>query len=249
MIAIFELMSWLSGLDSTGYVGVDKGAAALVEVRDNGLTAGACIEVGGRDEEIDTRTGQTGSAGVTAGPARTTAAPDLAVITVADLLEMVGGTLTRAELEQVRARVKCSSIGDSLGDVVFGVIEARRRELTDSVRAFGDTSAFAGCLGPTPLASVPAERIGSILTAIEAMTGLTLVRVRCGEDAWLGVEDPTSGRLFEIDDVFDAWLHGAGTSPGSTVHWIGPVVDSFTRDELIETGPHDYVLPETPGAR
>lgn len=250
MICISELTSWLSGLDSTSHVGVDEGGLTLVEVRSNSLTAGAYIEVGGCDEDPDTRTDRTGSAAVTAGPARTTAAPYLAVITVADLLEMVGGTLTRAELEQVRARVKCSSIGEVLGDVVFAIIEARRRELTDSVRAFGDTTTFAGCLGAVPLASVPAERIGSLFTAIEAVTGLALVRVRCGEDAWLGVEDPISGRLFEVGDLFDAWLHGDGASPGSTAGWIGPVVDSFTCDELIQTGPHDYVLPETPrGAR
>ncbi|WP_062985936.1 hypothetical protein [Nocardia anaemiae] len=245
MIEVFELMSWLSGLDSTGQVGVAEGGLRLVEVRNDDLTAGAYIEVGGCAEEPDTRTDQTGSAEVTAGPARTTAAPYLAVITVADLLGMVGGTLTRAELGQVRARVKSSSIGEVLGDVVFAVTEARRRELTDSVRAFGDGTAFAGCLGAVQLASVPAERIGSLFTDIETATGLALVRVRCGDDAWLGVEDPATGRLFEIDDLFDAWLHGDSASPGLTTHWVGHVVDSFTRDELIQTGPHDYVLPET----
>ncbi|MEV4130329.1 hypothetical protein [Nocardia sp. NPDC049707] len=196
-----------------------------------------------RAEEPNTRTDQTGSAEVTAGPARTTAAPYLAVITAADLLGRLGGTLTRAELGQVRARVTCSRVGEVLGDVVFAVTEAHRRELTDSVRGFGDGTAFAGCLGAVPL--VPAERIGLLFTDIETATGLALVRVRCGEDAWLFVEDPASGRLFEIDDLFDAWLHGAGASPGLTAHWVGHVVDSFTRDELIQTGPHDYVLPET----
>ncbi len=89
--------------------------------------------------------------------------------------------------------------------------------------------------------SVPTERIGSPLTGIETATGLALVRVRCGEDAWLGVDDRTSGRLLEIDDLFDAWLQRDSASPGSSTHWVGHVVDSFTRDELIQTGPHDYV--------
>lgn len=100
-----------------------------------------------------------------------------------------------------------------LGDVVLAVTESRRRELTDSVRGFGDGTAFAGCLGAVPLVSVPAERIGSLFTDIETATGLVLVRVRCGDDAWLGVEDPMSGRLFEIDDLFDAWLRGNSASP------------------------------------
>ncbi|WP_040698926.1 hypothetical protein [Nocardia vinacea] len=198
MIEVSELMNWLSGLDSTGQVGVDEGGGALVEVREDDLTAAAYIDVG--DTTTNVRTGKAGSAAVTAGPTRTTAPLDPAVITVADLLGLVGTMITRAELDQVRARVKCSSIGD----VVFAVTEARRRELTHSVRGFGDGTAFAGCLGAEPLASVPAERIGSLLTDIETATGLALVRVRCGDDAWLGVDDPASGRLFEIDDLFDA---------------------------------------------
>jgi hypothetical protein len=66
--------------------------------------------------------------------------------------------------------------------LVFAVTETRRRELTDSVRAFDDAADFAGCLGTVALASVPAERIGSLFSDIETETGLALVRVRCG---WL----------------------------------------------------------------
>lgn len=110
MIEVSELMNWLSGLDSTGQVSVDEGRGALVEAREDDLTAATYIEVG--DTTTNVRAGKAGSAAVTAGPTRTTAPLDLAVITVADLLGMVGGLITRAELDQVRARVTCSSIGE-----------------------------------------------------------------------------------------------------------------------------------------
>ncbi|MEU2042739.1 hypothetical protein [Nocardia niwae] len=55
---------------------------------------------------------------------------------------------------------------------------------------------------------------------------------------------PGTGRLFDLGDIFELWLHGDLPIPGSTTLWIGEPVDDFTHDELTPVGPHDYRLPE-----
>lgn len=174
-----------------------------------------------------------------------TAVPEAAVITVADLQKMVGCKLTHTELADVRTAVNNSSIGEALGDVISAVTDRRRRELTDTVRAFRDPTAFHGCLGSAPLALLTTERIAQLLAGIETATGLALIRILCGEDARLCVDDPATGRLFEVSELLDAWLHGDVTAPGLTADWIGLAVDDLNHDELIQIGPHDYLLPET----
>ncbi|MGN2634969.1 hypothetical protein ACTD5D_02000 [Nocardia takedensis] len=240
MISVPELRAWVSGLDTSGFVGIDEGGLTLVEVGDADLRTGAYLEVGGCDDDTEIE-----PPSVTAvEPAGVSASPGAAVISVADLLAMVGGSLTRTELPKVRAAIRNSSIGDSLGDVVFAVSSGRRRELTATLRALTDPDAFTTRLGPAPLISVSAERIGGLFAAIEEATGLSLIRVRCGDAARLCVEDRATGRLFEVGDTLESWLLGDATFPGLTAEWIGATVDDFTRDELTPTGPHDYQLPE-----
>ncbi|PPJ36444.1 hypothetical protein C5E45_20585 [Nocardia nova] len=166
------------------------------------------------------------------------------VVSVADLLAMVGGSLTRAELGRVRQAIRRSSIGEVLGDVVFGVITARQRELTTQLRPLTDPDAFAGRLGRELLSSVTGERIGRLFAEIEEATGLSLIRVCCSEAARLCVRDADTGRLFDLGDIFESWLHGDMPIPGPTALWIGEPVDDFTGDELTPTGPHDYRLPD-----
>jgi hypothetical protein len=115
------------------------------------------------------------------------------------------------------------------------------------VQAFSDASAFAGYLGPVPLASVPAERdrIDPYRHRNRDRTGVGAGPARRRRLA--GRRRSAQRSSFEIDDLFDAWLHGSCGNPGLTAHWIGPAVEGFTRDNLIETGPHDYVLPEITG--
>ncbi|MEU2040503.1 hypothetical protein [Nocardia niwae] len=239
MIAV--LMRWLSSLDPSSYVGVDKYGLSLVETHLGSGSGGARIEVGGGNHSAE----DTTPTGVPAHAARVSVLPDFAVVTVSDLQEMGGGRLTRTELEHVRAAIKRSTITESLCDVVFAVTETRRHELTDAVRAFPDASAYAGCLGVQPLASVPPERIASLLTEIETATGLALVRLRCGDEARLCVDDRATGRLFQLDATFEAWLSGYSAAPGPTVDWIGSAISDLTRDELVNSGPRDYVLSDT----
>ncbi len=161
---------------------------------------------------------------------------------------MVGGSLTRTELPLVREALPRSSIGETLGDVVFSVITARQRELTARLRAFFNPDAFTGHLGRGLLSAVPSQHIGRLFAQIERATGLSLMRVCCGDAARLCVHDRETGRLFDLGDSFELWLHGDLPIPGSTTLWIGAPVDDFTRDELTPVGPHDYRLPEpTPG--
>ncbi|MEU6190754.1 hypothetical protein [Nocardia sp. NPDC047038] len=241
MISVPELRAWVSGLDTSGFVGIDESSLALVEVGDDDLLTGAYLEVGGCDDDTEIE-----PPSVTAvEPAGVSAAPEAAVVSVADLLAMVGGSLTRTELPKVRAAVRNSSIGDSLGDVVFAVLAGRRRELTAVLRALTDPDAFTTRLGPAPLVSVASERIGGLFAAIEETTGLSLIRVRCGDTARLCVDDRATGRLFEVGDTLESWLLGEATLPGLTAEWIGAPVDDFTRDELTRTGAHDYQLPES----
>ncbi|WP_063043930.1 hypothetical protein [Nocardia pseudovaccinii] len=242
MISVQELHTWVSGLDTSGFVGIDDGGLTLVEVRDDEPLTGAYLEVGGCEDD-------TGAApqlpSVTAVEAvRVNAPARAAVISVADLLGMVGGSLTRTELPQVRDAIRKSSIGETLGDVVFSVITARQRELTGQLRAFTDPDTFTGRLGQVLLSSVPGERIGGLFAEIEEATGLSLMRVCCGEAARLCVQDRGTGRLFDLGDIFELWLRGDLPIPGPTTLWIGEPVEDFTRDELTPTGPHDYRLPE-----
>ncbi|MEV6334641.1 hypothetical protein AB0M12_07975 [Nocardia vinacea] len=240
MISVKELCTWVSGLGSRGFVGIDERSLTLVAVRDDALT-GACLKVGGCEDD----TGAAPRPSVTAvESARVSAPGGAAVISVADLLAMVGHSLTRTELAAVRTAIRRSSIGESLGDVVFAVITGRRRELTTELRAFTDPDAFTARLGPAPLVSVASERISGLFAAIEEATGLSLIRVCCGDAARLCVEDRATGRLFEIGHTLELWLRGDITTPGLTAVWIGDPVDDFTRDELTRTGPHDYHLPE-----
>ncbi|MEU6191357.1 hypothetical protein [Nocardia sp. NPDC047038] len=241
MISVQELHRWVAGLNTSSFVGIDEGSLVLVEVRDDEHLTGASIEIGGY--ENDTGDAPQPSA-MAVEPARVSAPLEAAVISVADLLAMVDGSLTRTELSMVRAAIRKSSIGDSLGDVVFAVISERRRELTAELRPFTDPDAFTARLGSGPLVSVAAERIGGLFAAIKEATGLSLIRVRCGDAARLCIEDQATGRLFEIGDTLELWLRGDITTPGPTAAWIGAPVDDFTHDELTRTGPHDYQLPE-----
>ncbi|MEV0297141.1 hypothetical protein [Nocardia sp. NPDC050710] len=63
--------------------------------------------------------------------------------------------------------------------------------------------------------------------------------------ARLCVEHPATGRLFEIGERLDAWLHGDLDSPGRSDDWPGDPVDDIGRDELLPTGPHNYLLTAT----
>ncbi|MFI2478770.1 hypothetical protein [Nocardia xishanensis] len=75
--------------------------------------------------------------------------------------------------------------------------------------------------------------------------GTKLVRIRCGDAARLGVDDRATGRLFDVGERFDNWLHGDAPPGAPIVDWIAGTVDDFSRDELIQTGPRDYLLPES----
>ncbi|WP_280312164.1 MULTISPECIES: hypothetical protein [Nocardia] len=241
MITVKELCTWVSGLDLSGYVGIDEGGLTLVEVREDDPASGAYLEVGGCEE------GPAPAAPPSAPvvDSSTVSAPAGAVVvSVADLLAMVGGSLTRTELSQVRDAIRKSSIGEALADVVFSVITARQRELTGQLRAFTDPDAFTGRLGQVPLSSVPGERIAGLFAEIEEATGLSLMRVCCAEAARLCVQDRGTGRLFDLGDIFEMWLHGDLPIPGPTTLWIGEPVDDFTHDELTRVDPHDYRLPE-----
>ncbi|MGN2638815.1 hypothetical protein ACTD5D_22130 [Nocardia takedensis] len=237
MITIPDLRTWISGLDPFGHVGIDEGGLWLVEIPHDDRTTGAHLEVGGYDEDRDPPAPQAATT-VVSPPAEAT------VVSVADLLGMVGGNLTRDELPLVRAAIRRSSIGAALGDVVFSVIAARRCELSARLRPFTDPETFTGGLGRGLLSAVPGRRIAGLFAEIEAATGLSLVRVCFGAAARLCVHDRDTGRLFDLGEDFELWLHGDRPGPGSTQLWIGVPVDDFTRDELSPTGPHDYRLPE-----
>ncbi|MGW4367006.1 hypothetical protein ACWEKT_15295 [Nocardia takedensis] len=241
MITVQDLHAWVCGLDPFGHVGIDEGGLSLVEIREYDPRAGAYLEVGGCDED-PAPTGPPPPPGLDPGPV--SVEPGAAVVSVADLLAMVGGSLTRAELPRVRAAIGNSSIGAALGDVVFSVIAARRRELTWRLRPVTDPDLFTGRLGPDPLSSVPSEHIGRLFARIEDATGLSVMRVCCGDGARLCVLDRGTGRLFDLGEDFEAWLRGDLPDPGPADGWIGAPTDDFTLDELTPTGPHDYRLPE-----
>ncbi len=168
---------------------------------------------------------------------------------MADLLALVGGSLTRAELPRVRAALRKSSVGDTFSEVVFAVITARRHELITGLRTFFNPGAFTGRLGSGPLAQLPGDHIGRLFGQIEIASGLSLMRVCCGDAARICVLDRETDRLFDLGEIFEAWLHGDAPLPGALTRWIGDPVDDFTYDELTRLGPHDYRLPEpAPGS-
>ncbi|WP_216912961.1 hypothetical protein [Nocardia noduli] len=239
MIPVHELRTWSSGLDPSRHVGIDEGGLTLVEFPDRDPLAGAYLEVGGCDEDPDATDPPP-----TKTPVPVSAAPDEVVVSVADLLGLVGGSLTRAELPRVRAALRKSSIGDTFSEVVFAVITARRHELTTRLRAFFNPGAFTGRLGRGPLAAVPGDHIGRLFGQIERASELSVMRVCCGDAARLCVLDRDTDRLFDLGEIFDAWLHGDAPLPGPRTRWIGDPVEDFTYDELTRLGPHDYRLPD-----
>ncbi|WP_216907637.1 hypothetical protein [Nocardia noduli] len=241
MIPVQQLRTWASGLDLSGHVGIDEGGLTLVEIPEHDRLSGAYLEVGGCDEDPDPADPPPTRPTTDTEPV--SAAPGSVVVSVADLLALVGGTLTRAELPRVRAAIRKSSVGDTFSEVVFAVITARRHELITGLREFFNPGMFTGRLGRGPLAEVPGDHIGRLFGDIEIASELSLMRVCCGDAARLCVLDRKTDRLFDLGEIFDAWLHGDAPLPGPLTRWIGEAVDDFTYDELTRLGPHDYRLP------
>ncbi|WP_040713620.1 MULTISPECIES: hypothetical protein [Nocardia] len=238
MIPVPELRTWAAGLDLSHHVGIDEGGLTLVEIPDHDRSSGAYLEVGGCDDDPDPTDPPT----METGPV--SAAPGSVVVSVADLLALVGGTLTRAELPRVRAAIRDSSVGDTFSEVVFAVITARRHELLAGLREFFNPGAFTGRLTHRPLAELPSDHIGRLFGQIEHASRLSLMRVCCGDAARVCVLDRETDRLFDLGETFQAWLHGDAPLPGAVTGWIGDPVDDFTYDELTHIGRHDYRLPE-----
>ncbi|MET7772026.1 hypothetical protein [Nocardia sp. NPDC005366] len=239
MITVQELHTWAGGLDSSHHVGIAEGGLTLVEIPEHDRLSGAYLEVGGCDADPDPTDPPTAKT-----PGAVSAAPDAVVVSVADLLSLVGGSLTRAELARVQAALRKSSVGDTFSEVVFAVITARRHELTTRLRAFFHPAMFTGYLGRGPLAAVPGDDIGRLFGDIEIASRLAVMRVCRGDAARLCVLDRATDRLFDLGEIFDAWLHGDAPLPGTLTRWIGDPVDDFAYDELTRLGPHDYRLPD-----
>ncbi|MFI6220132.1 hypothetical protein ACIBEH_06225 [Nocardia salmonicida] len=108
-----------------------------------------------------------------------------------------------------------------------------------------DPDAFQGCLDDTALESAPGEVVG-VLARIRAATGLMLVLIRRGDARRLCVEDPETGRLFDIGHDLDSWLRGDSNDPGKPAEWIVLAVEDFTRVDLTPTAAGDYQLLQPP---
>ncbi|MFD6105530.1 hypothetical protein ACFWFQ_22985 [Nocardia salmonicida] len=240
MITVSELLTWAATLDPTGRVGIDKDGLTLIELPARPATAtGAFLEIGGYDDDAASH-----QATVTATESLVLARPGSPVIAVSDL-GMLVGPLTAAELRLIRTAIQGSTVYEALDEVVFAAFGARREALTRALCEFPDPDAFQGCLNDTVLDSAPAEVVG-ILARIRDATGLLLVLIRRGDAGRLCVEDPETGRLFDIGDDLDSWLRGDGDDPGEPAKWIGPAVEEFTRVDLTPTAAGDYQLVQAP---
>ncbi|MGW4371531.1 magnesium chelatase domain-containing protein [Nocardia takedensis] len=241
MITVEDLKTWVCGLDPFGHVGIADGLT-LVEIREDDSLPRDYLAVGGYDKNSDpTRESST----ILHTP--TVSAPAGAVVASVANLSATGGTCPmRAELPRLREAIRNSSLAASLGDVVYSIVTARRGELTARLRAFTHLDEFTGRLGRSTLSAVPHPTIADLFTEIESATGLSLMRVCCGEAARVCVQDRDTGRLFDLDHDFELWLHGDLPAPGPVAQWIGEPVEDFTRDELLPSGPHDYQLAELP---
>ncbi|MFC9965616.1 hypothetical protein ACFVH4_15415 [Nocardia ignorata] len=240
MIKISELLAWAATLDPTGHVGIDEDGLTLVELppRTASVT-GAYLEIGGYDDDpaSDQDT-------VTATESLVLARRGAPLIALSDL-RMLVGPLTAAELRLIRTAIKGSTVYEALDEVIFAAFGARREALTRALRPFPDPDAFRGCLDAKALTITPAEAAG-LLARIRALSGLMLVLIRDGDARMLCVEDPETGRLFDLGDDLDSWLRGTSNDPGDTAEWIGPAVEDFTRVDLTPNATGDYQLLQTP---
>ncbi|MBF6370093.1 hypothetical protein IU469_30950 [Nocardia puris] len=239
MLTVPDLIEWLTTLAPTSLVAIDDGGMVLEEISPGGHATGAYLEVGGFVPDP----AEAPVGGLTA--SGHAAHPGLPVISVSDLLGMLGGTLTHIELADVRVLIPRSSISDSLGDVLDAAIGERRHQLTALLCEPADPSRFAGCLGTGTLARVPAEHLDAVFAEFEIATGLPLIRVS-GNDgvARVCVELPT-GRLLDLGEDLLAWLQGDEPALPPINAWIGEAALDLDPDELIPVGARDYVLATT----
>ncbi|GAA5091369.1 hypothetical protein [Nocardia iowensis] len=165
-----------------------------------------------------------------------------AVITVVELLAMTGGVVLPSELDRVRQLIPRSSLRDALGDVVSAAIDSFRRELAASIPAFHPPPRLGGCFTACRLAEVAQATINDAFSALGGLSTLRIVRVTHCDIAIACIEDPTTGRFYELDGDLQSWLHGDEQSPGDPEFWIGEAIDDFTRVDLHPTGPHTYLL-------
>ncbi|WP_433574840.1 hypothetical protein [Nocardia brasiliensis] len=170
---------------------------------------------------------------------------DQAVITVADLLGVTGGVVLPAELDRMRQFMPRSSVFAALGDVASAVIDSFRRELAASIPVFHPPPRLGGCFTAAPLAEVAQAAINEAFSTLGALSTLRIVRVTYCDIAIACIEDPTTGRFYELDGELQSWLHGEQRSPGDPAFWIGAAIDDFTRVDLHPTGPHTYLFAPT----
>jgi hypothetical protein len=239
VIKISELLAWAATLDPTGHVGIYEDGLTLVELPPRAATTtGAYLEIGGYDDPTSDH------ATVTTPEPLVLARQTEPVIAVSDL-GMLVGPLTTAELRLIRTAIKGSTVYEALDEVVFAAFGARRKALTRTLCPFPAPTAFQGCLDVTALDAVPTETVVTVLTQIRNATGLALLLIRGGGARRLCVEDPETGRLFDIGDDFGSWLRGDTDNPGDTAEWIGPEVEDFTRIDLTPTAAGEYLLVHT----
>ncbi|MGY2116656.1 hypothetical protein ACW9HR_22350 [Nocardia gipuzkoensis] len=227
MISIPEFITWLSGLDPSSHLTIDHGVSRLI-ASSTDTTPATSLILGGHHADAPAPTELTGQE---------------PVITVADLLDMVGGTLTVAELTRLRQSIPRSSVRDSLSEVLAAAIDAQRNELARTATVFEPPAALAGCLSGARIAAQHPWVLGAVLHTVQRLSGIRIVRVRYDDIAHLCVADPATGRCYELGGDLEAWLYGDTGSPGDPARWIGDAIHDYTYGDLIPDQRHDYHLP------
>ncbi|WP_329405453.1 hypothetical protein OG563_26695 [Nocardia vinacea] len=167
------------------------------------------------------------------------------LVSVTGLRRMVPGVLTSSELDQLREQIPYSSIRDAFRENIFQMLDSRRAELAESVPPWDPPSDLGGAFRRWPsLDAVPTATIGSVLSTLSHFCGIRIVRVSNDGFAHLRFVDPNGVRFYEVDGGLEPWLSGRRKSPGSSREWFGNPTYDFQPNELVETGPNDYLLPD-----
>ncbi|MGY1948475.1 hypothetical protein [Nocardia asiatica] len=230
MIFAHEFMTWLSGLDPSSRLTIDYGVVKLTAAPTDTTPAASLILAGDPSEP----------------PASTDLAAQEPVITVEELLEMVGGTLTAAELTRLRQAIPRSSVRDSLGEVLAAAIDAQRDEFARAATVFDPPAALASCLAGASIAEHHPWILGAVLDTVQRLSGVRIVRVRYDDIAHLCIPDPATGRCYELDGALEAWLYGDSDSPGEPASWIGAAIHDYTFSDLVHIERYDYHLRPDP---
>ncbi|MEV0297129.1 hypothetical protein [Nocardia sp. NPDC050710] len=167
------------------------------------------------------------------------------LLSVPGLLRMLPGPLSTAELDRLRELIPASSVRDAVRENVFMLIQDRRDQLASAIAAGEPPSGLAGALHEWPsLEAIPAQVIAEVCAQLSQFVGMRIVRVHGYGVTHLYFEDPTKVRFYSVEGDLTRWLRGHSSTPGLPADWIGEPVYDLPADELVETSPHDLVLPD-----